>query len=390
MSGLPGVKFNISNDGLGQTAQVEDTIVGMILTGVAIAGAGNVSVGEAYQVFSLAGAVAIGITEADNAHAYRHIKEYYDQAGTGSELWFMLTTNPTKMSDMLDINEDFATKLINASEGRIRYLVVSQKSQSGVTVTDGLDEDVEVAVNNGQQLAQAFTDAFKPVRVIVDGKDFNGNPQDLKDYTQEQYNRVLLLIAGTGGKNASVGLLAGRLAANPVQRSIGRVRDGNLGILGAKFTNDEPVQDLEGAWNSIHDKGYTFLRTLPGKGGFYFTDDQTLTEPTDDFNSLKRVAVIDKAMLVALGVYVDNILDEIPVDESGQISPALIGNWQADVLSALNSQMTDNGEISGATAFIDPAQDILGSSRLEISIGIQPVGYAKYIEINLGFTTELD
>ncbi|HAX15715.1 MAG: hypothetical protein CMF34_01840 [Leeuwenhoekiella sp.] len=389
--GLPGVEININTDRLGQTDQTEDSIVGLILTGSTVAGADNITTGTAKQLFSLEGAEAIGITASGtNAFAHTAIKNFYAQAGKGAELWIMLVTAAIKMSEILDLTGDFAPVLLDAAQGRIRTLAVSQKSAAGITVANGVDEDVDLAATKGQALAVAYAGKYKPVRVIIDGKDFNGTVADLKDYKTTTHNRVAILLAGTGGKNAAVGLLLGRIAVNPVQRSVARVRDGELGITAAKFTNDAAIETLEDSWNAIHNKGYIFLRTIPGKAGYFFTGDPTLTADSDDLASLKRVATIDKATLIALGVFTDNILDEIPLEENGKISPALIGNWKADIENAINQQMTNNGEISGCKATIDPDQDILGTSEFKASLDILPVGYSEYIKIDLGFTTSLD
>lgn len=392
MTGLPSVAITINNDQLGQTNQTADTIAGLIATGATVAGAGNVTVGNVYQIFSLEDAVSIGITSGGtNDFAYQAIKQFYDQAGKGAELYIMLLASTVKMSTMLDKTEtDYAVKMLNAANGRIRTLAVSQKSGAGVTVANGLDEDVDVAAVNGQALAAEYASNFKPLKVIIDGKDFNGTVNDLKDYKTTTHQRVSILIAGTGGKNAAVGLLIGRLAANGVQTSIARVKDGDLGILTADFTDDNPIEDLENAWDAIHDKGYIFLRTIPGKSGYFFTDDPTLTADSDDLSAVKRVAVIDKATLIALDIATDYINEEFTLDASGKISAALIGNIKADIENAINTNMTDAGEISGCKATIDPDQNILSTSTLAITLQVLPVAYSKYINIDLGFTTSLE
>lgn len=392
MSGLPGVTININNDRLGQTNQTEDTIAGLIITGATVAGTGNVTAGNTYQLFSLDDAVEIGITEGGtNDYAYQAIKNFYAQAGKGAELWIMLVTASIQMSTVCDLTEaDYAVKLLDAAQGRIRTLAVSQKSGAGVTSGNGLDEDVDAAATEAQALAAAYTAAYKPLRVVLDGKDFTGEVGDLKDYKTTKLNRVSILLCGTGGKNAAVGLLLGRWASNPVQRSIARVRDGELGILTADFTDDSAIEDYEASWDAIHDKGYIILRTIAGKSGYFFSDDPTLTEDADDLSSLKRVAVIDKATLLALGVATDYINDEIPLASDGTISPALIGNIKADIENAINVNMTDNGEISGCKVTIDPAQNVLSTSTLAVTLDILPVAYSKYITIDLGFTTTLE
>lgn len=389
--GLPKVSININNDRLGQTNQTEDTIAGIIITGSTVAGAGNISVGVPQQLFSLEGAQAIGITETGtNAFAYGQIKAFYNQAKKGAELWIMLVTATTKMSEMVDKDGVFAPTLLNAAKGRVRTLAVSQKAATGVIVANGLDEDVDATTIAAQALATKFADNYKPLRVIVDGKNYSGLVADLKDYKLTSLNRVAILIGtDTVGKNAAIGLITGRIAANPVQRSVGRVKDGNLGIAEAYLTDESPVLEAEDAWDAIHNKGYIFFRTIPGQAGFFFTGDATLTENEDDLNSLKRVATIDKASLIALNVFSDNILDEIPLEASGKVSPALIANWKADIENNIDLQMTNNGEISGVRANIPSDQDILGTNELKVALDIQPVGYSEYITIDLGFVTTL-
>jgi hypothetical protein len=390
-TGLPKVVININNDRLGQTNQTEDTIAGLIITGSTVAGTGNVTVGNTYQLFGLEDAEAIGIVAGGtNDYAYQQIKAFYDQAGKGAELWIMLLVSTVQMSTMVDVTEtNYAVKLLDTAQGRIRTLAVSQKSGAGVIVANGVDEDVDAAAVKAQALAKLYADNYKPLKVIIDGKDFSGTVADLKDYKTTSLNRVAVLLAGTGGKNASVGLLVGRMAANPVQRSLARVKDGDLLITTAKFTNDAAIETLESAWDAIHNKGYIFLRTIAGKSGYFFTDDPTLTADADDLNSLKRVAVIDKATLIALGVFTENINDEIELNADGTISAAITGNWKADIENAVNLNMTVNGEISGCKATIDPNQDILSTNTIAMSLDILPVGYAKYITIDLGFTTSL-
>ena len=392
MAGLPGVIISVNNNQLGQTNQTEDTIAGLIVTGSTVAGAGNVTAGNTYQLFSLEDAVAIGITNGGtNDFAYQAIKQFYDQAGKGAELWIMLVTSAITMSTVLDKTEtDYAVKLLDAAQGRIRTLAVSQKSSGTITVANGVDEDVDLAVSEGQSLAQQYADAYKPLKVIVDGKDFNGTVADLKNYKTTKLNRVSILLAGTGGKNASVGLLLGRLASNPVQRSVARVKDGDLGIATAKFTNDAAIETLETSWDAITDKNYIFLRTIAGKSGYFFTDDWTLTDDADDLNTIKRLAVIDKATLLALGVATNFINDEIPLNSDGTIAPSLIGNIKADIENAINVNMTDNGEISGCKVTINPAQNVASTSTLAVTLAIQPVAHSKFIEIDLGFTTTLE
>ena len=388
MNGLPKVKINVNNDGLGQVAQTEDGVSAMILTGASVVD--GAQVGESFQVFSLDDAQAKGITQAANPYAYKQVQQFYEEAGNGAELWLMLVADTVSMEDMVSSDQDFAKKLLDDAKGAIRLIAVSRESAGAVTLSDGIDEDVDNAVVKAQSLIEGYASKYKEASVIIDGKDFNGTVGDLKDYTESDNEFVSILLSNTdGSKNAAVGLLLGRLAKDPVMRNPGRVKSGSLPATQGYFTNEQSIEELENAWDSIHDKGYIFLRSFVGRSGYFFNDAPTCTTGSDDLNNITRVRTIYKARRVAYDVFVNEILDEIPLEANGKIAPALIKSWEGLVDNAINLTMTQNGEISAVRTSIDPAQDVLATNEVKVSLDILPVGYAKYITVELGFTTSL-
>ncbi|WP_286803352.1 MULTISPECIES: DUF2586 family protein [Sphingobacterium] len=386
---LPNIKFNIQNGGLLQQLVTSDKIIGIVLTGVSVAD--NVQINTAYQAFSLVEIENLGITAAGtNAFAYNFFSQFYNEAGQGAEIWFMLVSDATTYTNMLDITGQYAPKLLDAAGGAIRVLGALKKAAAEPVITDGLDGDVHTAVIKAQTLADTYTERFMPIRVIISGNNFSAVVADLKSYKTTENNRVVILIANNdGSKEASVGLALGRLARTPVQRNIGRVADGPIESLTAYFTNGAKVETLQTSWDAIHNKGYVFLRSFVGKSGYFFTDDVTLTKDTDDFNSLARGLVMDKAIIIAYATLVENLLDEINVTPLGKIHPAIIKSWQGQMENAL-SAMTAAGNISGQECFIDENQSILSTGVMQVTIRIQPVGYAKQVEVNIGFTTTLN
>ncbi|SNR16529.1 DUF2586 family protein [Tenacibaculum jejuense] len=388
MNGLPKVKINVNNDGLGQVAQTEDGVSAMILTGVSVVD--GAQIGKSFQVFSLDEAEAAGITADDNPYAYKHVKQFYEEAGNGTQLWLMLVADTVSMEDMVSADQDFAKKLLDDAKGAVRLIAVSRESSGTVTLANGVDEDVDNAVTKAQTLIKGYASKYKEASVIIDGKDFNGTVGDLKDYTESDKEFVSILLANTdGGKNAAVGLLLGRLAKDPVMRNPGRVKSGSLPATKGYFTNEQAIEELENAWDNIHDKGYIFLRSFVGRSGYFFNDAPTCTNGNDDLNNITRVRTIYKARRVAYDVFVNEILDEIPLEANGKIAPALIKSWEGLVDNAINLTMTQNGEISAVRTSIDPAQDVLATNEVKVSLDILPVGYAKYITVELGFTTSL-
>jgi hypothetical protein len=389
---LPNIQFNISSNGLGLSQAEIQKIPGFVLTGVTVAGVSKVTVGNSYQIFSLEEAVNLGITEGGtNDFAYRQIKQFYDEAKKGAELWFMLVASTVTMEDQADITKDYARKLLSDAKGKIRILGLLKKSGVAEIITNGLDNDVHLAVVKAQALAQDFADRYYPVRVIISGNKFSGVVADLKDYATTNYNKVTILIANTdGSKEAAIGLALGRLASIPTQRKLSRVKDGAIEPFEAYFTNGATVSTLDGAWDAIDNKNYTFMRSFANLSGFYFTGDKTLTLPTDDFNSLARGLVMDEGVLIAYTTLVQELSDEIPVTDAGTIHPAIIKGWQNAIEAQIKSNMVEEGKLSGVKAFIDENQNVLQTNNVNVQLQLLPVGYSDFITVNIGFTTTLE
>lgn len=386
--GLPKISFIISSAGLSLVTADIKKVPGLVVTGSTVAG--KITIGESKQFFSLTDAQAAGITEAENPFAYKHVKDFYDYAGVGAELWLMLVSDATTMTVSADKDEAKAAKLLNDAGGRIRVLGIVKKSTGSETITNGLDADVTTAVVKAQALAEQFAEKYYPVRVLLSGNKFNGTAQNLKDYKTSNFNKVSLLLGNIDGTaDASIGLALGRLASIPVQRNIARVQDGPVESLAAYFTNGAKTETLSTSWDDIHDKGYIFLRNYVGKAGFYFTDDPTLTAVSDDFKNLANGFVMDKLMLIAYNTLIEKLDAEIPVTEAGTIHPAIIKSWQNDIETAVNTLMTAQGELSNFKAYIDENQNVLSSNKLEVRLSPQPVGYAKNIDVYIGFTTKI-
>lgn len=389
---LPNVQFNISSNGLGLSQADIQKIPGFVMTGVTVAGANKVTVGTSYQIFSLEEAVNLGITkDGTNDFAYKQIEAFYQEAKKGAELWIMLVLSTVTATQMADLTNAYAKKLLSDAKGKIRILGLLKKSGTTETITDGLDADVHTAVVKAQALAQDFADRYFPVRVILSGNKFDGTVANLKDYSTTNYNKVAILLSNTdGSKEAAIGLALGRLASIPTQRKLSRVKDGAIEPFAAYFTNGEPVSSLDTAWDAIDTKNYTFMRSFANMPGFYFTGDKTLTVATDDFNSMARGLVMDEAILIAYTTLVQELSDEIPVTELGIIQPAIIKGWQNAIESQIKSNMVEAGKLSGVKAFIDENQNVLQTNNVNVALKLLPVGYSDSITVNIGFTTTLE
>jgi hypothetical protein len=239
---------------------------------------------------------------------------------------------------------------------------------------------------------------YAPVFVLLDGLSFDGDPEALVDMTKQAYNRVGVVIGSTekGSTNQAIGLIAGRIASSPVHRNIGRVQDGALRVL-EMYAGDKIVElaDIE----TILGKGYITFRTFTGISGYFIADDPLATKATDDYSQLARRRVIDKAYRIAYAVLIDKLLDEIPVNRDGTMIETYASSFELIVKNAIATNMTANGELStdpadtsdkGVECIVDRTVNVLATSRVEMELRVRPHGYAKYINVLLGFTITQD
>lgn len=395
---LPRVKITFANGALGQVEAMADGCLGFIALGAKeVAGDDNFKLNKAYMIKRLSELKTLGVTPTENANLYRNVKDFYAEAGDGAELWIMGFAESSTFIDVLDKDSDKSAKaLLQASNGKIRGLVAFKTPAAGNTATTekGLDKDVADALVKAQGLGEWATDELRaPIFTLIEGHAFSGKATELNDLTQMAHNRVGVVIGDTAAssKNACMGIVAGRIASSPVQRKISRVKDGAL-TPATVYIGENPAElaDVE----TIHEKGYITFTTFVGKSGYFIADDNLATSVEDDYRSLSNRRVIDKAYRIAYNALLDSLNDEVPISSDGNLSPAWCTALKSDVEHAVISNMTANGNLgndpgdpddSGVTCSIDYKQQILSNSTLSVELRIKPNGYAKYINVELGF-----
>ena len=404
---LPNVKIDFANGAIGASEPMDDGVTGIVCTAVAVTQTVDgkqettFALNTPYLITKLDELVKKGVT-SDNADAnatlYKAVKEFYDEAPDGSKLWIMGVADTVTLADIVDKTKDNAKKLLVAANGTIRTLAVKIKDKSAYTptVTTGIDGTVRTAITNAQALAEWATETlFAPVMVLLEGRHYTGNAETLvsNPVNTGNNNRVGVVIGDTvaDSKGAAVGLLAGRIASIPVQRSVARVRTGSIvattmyiGGVAAELGNPE----------TINDSGFICPRTFVGKAGYYWSDDKLAAEVSDDYSLIPRRRVADKAYRITYSTLINEVAEEISVTDDGKISAPVVKAIQTAVESAIVNNMTSRGNLGndpsdpndmGVECYINPDQNIVATSRLDVHVRIKPHGYSKYIEVSLGF-----
>lgn len=389
-----GVSIQLAQGQLGAPKSVRDNVFGLVCTG----GIDGYVLDEPLVVYGFADALAKGVSEDGSPFLWRHLKEFYLEAGDGVELYILPCTNTVDITEMCDIEGSVsANRLLEHANGKISVLGVVLEDEnvygSVPDINNGINQAVSTALPLLSSMVEAWATTNRPLRAIIGATSFNGVADELADYSVgSPYPRVSMLLAdterATDDTRAQVcmGLLLGRLASIPVQRKISRVKDGPLNMNRAWIGGTEAYTFGNMALaDAIAAKGYITWKKHIGKSGFYFSSDVTLSDSSSDYHFLSRGRVIDKAWKLAYAVFIDEVDDEVKVGTDGLLDPAYCKTLEKKMENTINLSMTATAEISGATAYINPAQDILATNELIVTIGITPVGYSSSIIIKLGF-----
>lgn len=393
---LPGVNIQFENGNLDVVATNPDGVFGLVASATAVAS--TFALNKHYIIKSLRDAENLGITNSvGNYELHKTIKEFYAEAGTGTELWIYGVAKTRTLDQLVQDSET----LLNLSNRRIRAIVLKYApSVAEVTTENGLREDFTATLAAAQAMAEEFTNTkTHPVIFILEAYNYTGVASDLTGFEETTYNRVAVMIGDTEkrsdpatSKGAAVGVFAGRLAKNQVHVNIGRVMDGALKPLEFFIVNTAVELVDTGA---LHDKGFVTLRTHVGKSGFYFANDPLACTPEDDYHFITRRRVIDKAYVLANSTLTNFLLDQVPLTNEGKMQPSYAKAVESEVERVIAQEMTAKGELSadvtqandtGVQCLIDLEEVIATTSKIKGRVRVRPHGYAMYIEFSIGFT----
>ncbi len=350
---MGSVNISLANGQLGGTIQTNDGVTGFVLTGVSESG--GYTTGTPILVTSMADVATAGITATNNPFAIKQLQEFYNQAGTGAQLYLMLTPATMTIAQMADnANAAGAKALLNFAAGKIKVLgllsddVAIAAAGGTITVTNSLNGDAYTAASNMAVMAEAYFIAEKPFRAIIGGTSYGGSPGHLNDETTgTTNNRTAILIGDTditySSASACVGLLLGVVSSIPVQRKISRVRTGALTNMNA-YIGGETVEAAGGSMAVIAAKGFITFITYPNVSGYFFSGDPMCTATTDDYCMLARGRVIDKAHILAYTTFVQEVDDEVPVNADGTLDSGFCKWLEQQIVNQVNNTMTANKE----------------------------------------------
>ena len=155
------------------------------------------------------------------------------------------------------------------------------------------------------------------------------------------------------------------------------------------FSNGQVLTALsDGTINNTDNFGYVFLKKHIGRSGSYFTDSHTCTPVTGDYAYIENGRTMDKAIRSLRTFLLPQLASPVLVNSDGTLTEDTISYYETLCARALEIMQRDT-EISAFNVIIDPAQDVLSTSEIEITVEIVPVGVARTITVNIGFTVAI-
>lgn len=384
---LPRVKIQFLNGQLGTVGESADGLLALIVGATAVST--TFVLEKPYSIRSVDDLTALGVTASNNAALVKVVEDFYHEAEEGTQVYIYGVATSEKVSDQFADN-DLRDKLIAPLNGKLRGILLCNIGASETVSSSILPDDIYDALPFAQEFAEDITEDYKaPIFVGIEGIKFDAS-KDIEDLSTENYNRVFILIGDTTNtSHACMGTIAGRIASCAVQRNIGRVKDGSL-FPTQMYIGAKTVEESESLIADLYDKGYITPRKYVGRSGYFFADDRMACKSTDDYAHLTARRVIDKAYRIAYDTLLDMLMDELEVNEDGTLQNAVAASWQQTVEDAINRQMTANGELSatdgeGCVCFIDPTQNVVSTSNIKVTLKVRPFGYARFVDVNLGF-----
>ena len=185
---------------------------------------------------------------------------------------------------------------------------------------------------------------------------------------------------------SAIGVVLGLLSAAAVHQSIGWVKNFPTGVNVPAFGDGTLYRNLDKALvEQLDNDRYIFFVTHIGQAGSYVNDSHTMDSATSDYAMIENVRTMDKAVRGIRTYLIPELGGNIYIDaETGNMQSYSISHLETTANKALED-MEKAGELSGYKVEIDPEQDVLSTSMVEIVIRQVAVGVMRKIKVKIGF-----
>ena len=279
--------------------------------------------------------------------------------------------------------------------------VAASGVEFALLILSGEHADANTAVTLYGQLslgASTLMNQFRYVRVLVDaGSDDAGTTIDTFDAIARDQRMCVVYgdavcatakpFMGWGvPRRAAVGVVAARAGAILPSTDPARNADGPLRGVRA-ISHDEFRTQL------MDQHGFTTLRTWQGATGFYITNARLMSPPGSDYQYLQHGRLMDIACDVTYKTQMPFMNSAFALNDDGTISALDAERWEQAVTAALTAVLIDpdnaegtQGHVSALGYAVNRQANVAQTNNVRTKVAIRPLGYAKQITTELGFT----
>jgi hypothetical protein len=200
----------------------------------------------------------------------------------------------------------------------------------------------------------------------------------------------------TSGKSITcLGALLGTIAQASVSESIAWVGEFNisngsecetLAFANGKLFSDPSV--TTGLLSALNDKRHIFLKKFTGLSGSYFNDSHCAIAVTSDYAQIENNRVIDKATRGIYSSLLPFLNSKLKLNADGSLSEATTAALTSQAGVNLD-QMVRDQDLSAYAVVINPAQNVLTTSKIVIAVTLVINGVARQISIPIGFKPKI-
>ena len=332
------------------------------------------------------------------AQWYYHISEYFRLNPTGNLYvgFFPLSALSSGGYTFTEL-----TTLQNFAGGKIRQMgcYLPTKYPSSLTAIQFLTASLGT-VNAIAEANKALQQPFVAVlgTNLVSVSDFTTLP-DLSTYTYEDVSATVSqdgnnagydLFKATGISVTNIGSALGTISSAKVSDDIGWVakypQSSGTELSVPAFSNGVAYSNtLAGALASYK---YLLLRTFPNITGTFFNDDPVANLPTSNYAHISDERTVQKIRRLIYAAYVPLLNSPLALNADGTLTNTTVSYFTSVGDDAL-ADMIRNAEISQEKTIIDPTQNVLATSNLNVTVEYIQEGVARQITITLQPVTTL-
>lgn len=414
MGKLNDIRFQKTNGGMGRKAASEDPVSGLVFGGF---GADVLTFGSADG--NLKGFDTIGSPATAYIKKFQYVEQLaeagivWTENGNGSGTGGALTAGETAknalyyhISEFFRMNEE-GTLYVMIKAGATAVaagdVTVLQEYANGAMRQCGIFSGTLIAVATLQTELTALENNHMPMSVV---ETYDGSSVAMATLTGTSLAsagkcNVSVLIGcdgdatlasnlGSYANYGCIGACIGAISKAAVHECIAWVQKFKLGLKAPALFNGSLIKNVSVANQELlNDNRYIFVRTHVGDADNYFNDSHTFDVATSDYANIENVRTIDKACRGVRANLLPYLASPLKVDaETGKLDAPMVAFLETTAGKALED-MEKAGELSGYKAEIDPEQNVLATSTVEVVIKNVPMGVMRKINVKIGFATKL-